>query len=75
MGFFRRFRKLILHSHLHDNNGVRDEHQVLGRGRIRFLPMFRFLADTPSLLVFEVRPKEGALQCLEFFERRVAPRL
>ena len=75
LGFFRRFRRRVFHSHLHDNNGVRDEHQVPGRGRIRFLPMFRFLAETPSLLVFEVRPKEEALASLEYFERRVAPRL
>lgn len=73
--FFRRHLRHIHHSHLHDNHGVRDEHLVPGQGRIRFLPMFRLLAATRALLVFEVRPRQAALEGREWFERSIAPRL
>jgi len=48
---------------------------VIGRGNIDFLPMFKLLADTPALLVFEVRPKESAVECLDYFDRRIGPKL
>ncbi len=73
--FFRKHQALIFHSHVHDNSGQRDEHQVLGRGNVDFLPFFRLLARTSALVVFEVRPREAALQCLEYYEREIAPKL
>jgi sugar phosphate isomerase/epimerase len=75
LAFFRRHRRLIFHSHLHDNHGREDEHLAIGMGNIDFVPMFRLLAETPALLVFEVRPKEGAVECLGYFDRRIAPKL
>ncbi len=73
--FFRRNSRHIFHSHVHDNAGQRDEHRALGTGRIDFLPFFRLLARTPALIVFEVRPKEAALQSRDYFLREVAPKL
>jgi sugar phosphate isomerase/epimerase len=75
MAFFRRHRKSVYHSHVHDNSGLRDEHSALGRGRIDFLPYLRLLAKTDALVVFEVRPKESAIESLRYFEREIEPRL
>lgn len=75
MAFFRKHRQSIFHSHVHDNSGLRDEHSALGRGRIDFLPFFRLLTKTDALVVFEVRPKESALESLRYFEKEIEPRL
>jgi sugar phosphate isomerase/epimerase len=75
LAFYRKHRRSIFHSHVHDNSGLRDEHSALGRGRIDFLPFFRMLAKTDALVVFEVRPKESALECLRYFEKEIEPRL
>ncbi len=75
LAFFRKHRRYIFHSHVHDNSGLRDEHSALGRGRIDFLPFFRLLAKTDALVVFEVRPKESALESLRYFEQKIEPNL
>jgi sugar phosphate isomerase/epimerase len=75
LAFFRRHRRSIFHSHVHDNSGLRDEHSALGRGRIDFLPYFRLLEKTEALVVLEVRPKESAIESLRYFEREIEPRL
>jgi sugar phosphate isomerase/epimerase len=75
LAFFRRHRSRIFHSHVHDNSGLRDEHSALGRGRIDFVPFFRLLEKTDALVVFEVRPKESALESLRYFEKEIEPKL
>lgn len=75
LAFFRRHRRQIHHSHLHDNHGREDEHLAVGKGNIDFVPMFKLLATTPALLVFEVRPKEAAVESLGYFDRRIGPKL
>lgn len=75
LAFFRKHRRSIFHSHVHDNSGLRDEHSALGRGRIDFVPFFRMLAKTDALVVFEVRPKESALESLRYFEEKIEPHL
>ncbi len=75
LAFFRRHRQSIFHSHVHDNSGLRDEHSALGRGRIDFIPFFRLLEKTDALVVFEVRPKESALESLRYFEKEIEPKL
>jgi sugar phosphate isomerase/epimerase len=75
MALFRKHRQSIFHSHVHDNSGLRDEHSALGRGRIDFLPFFRLLEKTDALVVFEVRPKESALESLRYFEKEIEPHL
>jgi sugar phosphate isomerase/epimerase len=75
LAFFRKHRKRIFHSHVHDNSGLRDEHSALGRGRIDFLPYFRLLAKTEAFIVLEVRPKESAIESLRHFEKEIEPRL
>jgi sugar phosphate isomerase/epimerase len=73
--FFQRHRRHICHCHVHDNNGVRDEHLAPGKGRIDFVPPLLMLAGTGATLTFEVRPKEAALEARELFDRTIAPRL
>ena len=75
LAFCRKHRKSIFHSHVHDNSGLRDEHSALGRGRIDFVPFFRLLEKTEALVVFEVRPKESALESLRYFEKEIEPHL
>jgi len=75
LAFFRKHRQSIFHSHVHDNSGLRDEHSALGRGRIDFVPFFRLLEKTDALVVFEVRPKESALESLRYFEKEIEPQL
>ncbi|MBM3331082.1 sugar phosphate isomerase/epimerase [candidate division WOR-3 bacterium] len=75
LAFFRKHRAHIFHSHVHDNSGLRDEHSALGRGRIDFVPFFKLLEKTDALVVFEVRPKESALESLRYFEKEIEPRL
>ncbi len=75
LAFFRKHRQHIFHSHIHDNSGRRDEHQILGRGDIDFVPFFRLLGRTDALVVFEVRPKEAALRCLAYYEQSIEPEL
>ena len=75
LAFFRRHRRHVFHAHLHDNHGERDEHLALGEGTVDFVPFFRMLAASPALLVFEVRPRDAAVRCLEYYERHIEPRL
>ncbi|MEO0071084.1 MAG: sugar phosphate isomerase/epimerase family protein [candidate division WOR-3 bacterium] len=73
--FFQRHKRKVYHSHLHDNNGVKDEHKPLGEGSNDLFPYLRFLVKTKALLVFETRPKEAALRARDFFNQNVLPRL
>lgn len=75
LAFFRKHRQHVFHSHVHDNSGRRDEHQVLGRGNVDFVPFFQLLARTGALVVFEVRPKEAALRCLAYYKQKIEPEL
>lgn len=75
LDLFREYQACIYHAHLHDNNGVRDEHLAMGDGRIDFVPIVAMLASSDSLLVFETRPKEQALRARDYFLRKVMPQL
>lgn len=73
--FFQEHQKFIKNCHLHDNNTEWDEHNILGEGKIDFIPYFKMLADTEAYLIFEVRPKESAVECLKRFNSIIAPKL
>ncbi|MEO0073929.1 MAG: sugar phosphate isomerase/epimerase [candidate division WOR-3 bacterium] len=73
--FFSEHRMCIYHVHMHDNNGIRDEHLAMGDGKIDFLPILRMLVGIDALLVFETRPKEQALRGRDYFLRVIAPKL
>lgn len=75
LAFFQRFRKAIYHSHLHHNNGTKDQHLALGEGTVDVMPYLRVLLKSPALLVFETRPKEQALKSRDYFQRMLLPKL
>jgi sugar phosphate isomerase/epimerase len=73
--FFKQHRRFIRSSHLHDNDGKWDMHDVIGNGKIDFLPYLRMLAAQNAWCIFEVRPRESAVECLRRFREHLAPRL
>ncbi len=73
--FFKDHQSFIKNCHIHDNRNEWDEHNIIGEGKIDFIPYFKMLADTDSYLIFEVRPKESAVECLKRFNSIIAPKL
>jgi sugar phosphate isomerase/epimerase len=73
--FFKDHIKFIKNCHIHDNNSEWDQHNIIGEGKIDFIPYFQMLADTDSYLIFEVRPKESAVECLKRFNEIIVPKL
>ena len=73
--FFYDHKQFIKNCHVHDNNSEWDQHNIIGEGKIDFIPYFKMLADTDSYLIFEVRPKESAVECLKRFNSIIAPKL
>lgn len=60
------------HLHLHDNEGVRDDHMALGSGSIDFEPLFREmkrLLPAPPRITLEPHREEDVLPSLRFLER------
>lgn len=67
--FFKTHRRLIKNCHIHDNNGEWDQHNIIGEGNIDFQPYFELLADADTYYIFEVRPKESAIECVKRFNK------
>ncbi|MFB0509837.1 MAG: sugar phosphate isomerase/epimerase family protein [bacterium] len=75
IAFFKDHKKFIKNCHIHDNNSEWDQHNIIGEGKIDFVPFFKMLVDTDSYLIFEVRPKESAVECLRRFNSIIVPKL
>lgn len=73
--FFWDNRRHIKNCHIHDNNGEWDQHNIIGEGNINFQSYFELLANTNAYFIFEVRPKESALECIKRFDQIIAPTL
>ncbi len=73
--FFKDHIQYIKNCHVHDNNSEWDQHNIIGEGKIDFIPYFKMLAATDSYLIFEVRPKESAVECLKRFNEIIVPKL
>lgn len=73
--FFQEHKNFIKNCHIHDNNSEWDEHNVIGEGKIDFIPYLKMLADTDSYLIFEVRPKESAVECKRRFDNLITANL
>ena len=50
----RTLGKAIMHLHVHDNHGQRDEHLPVGRGTIDYAPLAPVLADFDGMAIAEV---------------------
>jgi sugar phosphate isomerase/epimerase len=66
--FFYKHRQHIRNVHIHDNSGAWDEHNIIGEGNIDFRKYFDYLSEIDTTYIFEVRPKESALECLKRFD-------
>jgi sugar phosphate isomerase/epimerase len=73
--FFFDHKRFIKNCHIHDNNSEWDEHNIIGEGKIDFIPYFKMLADIDAYLIFEVRPKESAIECRKRFRSMILPKL
>ncbi|RKX70537.1 hypothetical protein DRP53_04665 [candidate division WOR-3 bacterium] len=62
--FFLKNRESIVNIHLHDNYGQRDEHNVIGDGKIDFRRILSYFRDWDGYFTIEVRPKEKAVESL-----------
>ncbi|KPJ52484.1 hypothetical protein AMJ39_07700 [candidate division TA06 bacterium DG_24] len=71
--FFRRHLDRVRNCHVHDNDGKRDSHDVIGRGTADIRSYLELLAGTQTWFIFEVRPHERALECLRVFESWLEP--
>lgn len=58
--FFIKNLNYIRNCHIHDHNG-RQDHQVIGEGKIDFIKYFQLLGDIDTSFILEVRPVEKAL--------------
>lgn len=66
--FFIRNIEYIRNCHIHDHNGKQD-HQVIGDGKIDFLRYFKLLEKIDTSFVLEVRPVEKALVSRDNLEK------
>ncbi|HIE05447.1 MAG TPA: sugar phosphate isomerase/epimerase [bacterium (Candidatus Stahlbacteria)] len=60
--FFITNKDAIANIHIHDNLGFRDEHNIVGNGKIDFKRIFSRLKDWRGFLTMEVRPRDAALE-------------
>lgn len=64
--FFRKHLDKIRNAHIHDHTGTRD-HQVFGEGMIDFDYYFDLFKELDVNLIFEVRPREKAIESINRF--------
>ena len=61
----------IAQLHLHDNNGIRDDHLALGKGEIDFTRLFKYLKEKklrPPIITLEPHGEDDFLPSLEYLE-------
>ncbi|MFA5032143.1 MAG: sugar phosphate isomerase/epimerase [bacterium] len=63
--FFGEFVNKVNTVHIHDNNGIEDEHKVPGTGILDFERYFKILKPVKPYLILEVRPINKAMEALE----------
>lgn len=61
----------VVHVHLHDNNGKRDEHLVLGQGTVPWGEVFEALRDYRGRLVIEARSLEEGKESLKYAQKLI----
>jgi sugar phosphate isomerase/epimerase len=65
---FMSFRDVI-HVHLHDNSGSKDEHLPLGRGRVDYAAVLRMVKSRGLSAVLELKSEEAVIQSMEAIRR------
>lgn len=70
--FAELLREHILNIHLHDNDGLKDSHLPLGRGKINFKEVFRKIGVHPNLpMVLECHSLKWLEESLNFARQRL----
>lgn len=59
----------VVHMHIHDNQGIRDEHLPLGEGSIDWKSVMGKLSDYKGLMVTEMGSLEEGAKCVEFLRK------
>ena len=62
----------IIQLHLHDNHGTRDDHLALGKGKIDFGVLFRYLKnrrEPPPIITLEPHREEDLWPSLEYLQQ------
>jgi sugar phosphate isomerase/epimerase len=61
----------LLEVHIHDNNGIEDEHLAIGDGKFDFNSLFKLLNNLPHkpLLIIEAHGKEATEKSIERIKR------
>jgi sugar phosphate isomerase/epimerase len=54
----------VVHVHLHDNSGAKDEHLPLGQGRVDFARVMRVIRARSLSAVLELKSEEAVLQSM-----------
>lgn len=72
---FNHFKKKILHIHLHDNHGEKDEHLEIGKGRVNYNKVYRLLRKinyhgTITLEVFG-KDRKPAIRSLKLLRKKL----
>lgn len=58
------------HVHIHDNNGKKDEHLELGKGKVGWGRVLSELSDFKGMMVIEARSIEEGRRSLEYIRKR-----
>lgn len=69
--FFLDYKNRVRNVHIHDNNGKWDEHNIIGNGTLNLGHYVSILADLNAYMIFEVRPRERAVECLRRFREHM----
>jgi len=69
--FMQAHAAFVRNCHVHDHNGKND-HIVVGDGKVDFAYLFKLLKDNDTNFIFEVRPREMACRCRERLEQWAA---
>lgn len=64
--FVEKCKGKLVHMHIHDNNGKRDEHLPIGQGNINWNKLMENLSGYKGLMVTEMSSLEEGRQCIEF---------
>lgn len=69
--FTKLLDKFIVNIHIHDNNGIKDEHLPIGKGSINFVEMFKTMKDwlRKRPLIIECHSFTGITKSIEFVKQ------
>lgn len=57
---------IIVHYHIHDNNGKHDEHLPIGKGTVNWESVFKKVTGFKGFLVTEIKDLEEGKECVDF---------